>query len=323
MNKIPFNKASNGMAEIREHIGGISANIPFVNVSPDIVRSVSFVSKFVGIKVYEEAVTHYHSEDYTKDDFKELNELVWFIQEAMAHKGISEYQAEGGVIFDATGIHIQKSNDKQATAFDWLQDNLYSKYIRSAYKAIEDLITCLNTYRDKITSWKDSDFEKKSKALFIRSASEFDGSLFIDESQRLYLSLLSIMRRIESREIKDVLKDRFDKLKAESELNEDEKNLRLMACDAIAHIAMSKAIIQFPIEIMPDGVVEKFKSFFSSLNATKEARQSVTEKAHAYYINEGNRILKEISDFIFNLDKTEEEVLPQSRLSRSRNSIAF
>ena len=322
MIQIPFNKDDNGMSEIKEHIGGISADIYFNNVKPDIVRAASFVTDVVGKPIYNSLLTHYLSDEYGSAEKAELNEAVWHLQEAMAWKGINEYVAEGEVMFDNTGIHIQKSNDKQATAFEWQIDKLLSKYVKTAYTGIENLLTCLNATPDKFTAWKDSDFAKESKSLFIQSATEFDKSLYTNKSQRLYMSIQSIMRRIEEREIKNVLKERFDALKANNELNDTDKELRMMTCDAIAHLAMSKAIVQFPVEIMPDGVVEKFKSFFTSLNASKEARQSVTNKTQDYYQAEANLILNKISDIVFKLDNPEEEAIALRR-AHSRNSIGF
>lgn len=324
MISIPFNKNDDGMSEIKEHIGGISADINFNNVKPDITRAASFVTDVVGKTIYDSLVDHYHSENFDNSEYKELNEAIWHLQEAMAWKGLNEYIAEGEVFFDNSGIHIQKSNDKQSTAFEWQIDKLISKYIKTAYEGIENLLTCLNATPDKFTAWKDSDFAKESKSLFIQSATEFDKSLYTNKSQRLYMSIQPIMRRIEDNEIKDVLKERFDKLKMNSELSETEKKLRTMTCDAIAHLAMSKAIVQFPVEIMPDGVVEKFKSFFSSMNASKEARQAVAGKTQDYYRAEAKLILNKIADTIYELEKTDEdpELVPVRR-SHSRNSIGF
>lgn len=325
MNKILFNKNNDGIAEIKKHIGGLS-NIRFDYLEPDLTRAIRFVTDVVGDEIYEFAETHYRSNEYlteTTDALKVKNELVYLIQEATAWKGIHAYAVEGSVIFDGSGIHIQKANEKQAQAFEWLIDKLMNKYLVSAYSAIEDLIQFLNKHKDVVTDWADSDYEFQAKSLFIRSASEFDVSLYIDGSQRLYMALQPHMRRLQNNEIRNVVKDRFDRLLAETELTDAEKQMRILCCDAQAFLSMAKAVMQFPLEIMPNSVVQRFTSFFTTMNASKEARTDLIQAALKFYTDEGNRCLAELSALIYNTDKPVDTPDYKPRRSRSRNAIGF
>lgn len=325
MNKILFNKTADGIAEVKKHIGGLS-NVKFDYIDPDLTRAIRFVTDVIGDEVYQVAQTHYLSNEYgteTTDALKVKNELVYLIQEATAWKGLHAYAVEGSVIFDGSGIHIQKANDKQAQAFEWLIDKLMNKYLVSAYSAIEDLIQFLNKNKATITEWADSDYEKQAKSLFIRSASEFDISLYIDGSQRLYMALQSHMRRLQNNEIRNVVKSRFDKLLNETELTETEKQMRILCCDAQAFLSMAKAVMQFPLEIMPNSVVQRFTSMELTQSASKEARTDLIQAAYKFYTDEGNRCLAELSALIYNTDKPADDPGFKPRRSRSRNAIGF
>jgi hypothetical protein len=325
MNKILFNKTADGITEIKKHIGGLS-NINFNYLEPDLTRAIRFVTDVIGDEVYQVAQTHYLSNEYgteTSDELKVKNELVYLIQEATVWKGLHAYAVEGSVIFDGSGIHIQKANEKQAQAFEWQIDKLMNKYLVSAYSAIEDLIQFLNKNKATITQWADSDYEKQAKLLFIRSASEFDVCLYIDGSQRLYMALQPHMRRIQNNEIRNVVKSRFDKLLNETELTETEKQMRILCCDAQAFLSMAKAVMQFPLEIMPNSVVQRFTSFFTTMGASKEARTDLIQAALKFYTDEGNRCLAELSALIFNTDKPTDTPAFKPRRSRSRNAIGF
>lgn len=325
MNKILFNKSSDGIAEIKKHVGGLS-NVKFDYLEPDLTRSIRFVTDVIGDTVYQVAQTHYLGDDYgkeTTDELKVKNDLVYLIQEATAWKGLHAYAVEGSVIFDGSGIHIQKANDKQAQAFEWQIDKLMDKYLVSAYSAIEDLIQFLNKNKATLTDWANSTCEKAAKSLFIRSASEFDTSLYIDGSQRLYMALQPHMRRIQNNEIKNVVTTRFDRLLNETELSEAEKQMRELCCDAQAFLCMAKAVMQFPLEIMPNSVVQRFKSFFTTLNASKEARLELIQAAYEFYLGEGNAILAKLAELIYNTDKTDDAPAFKPSRSFSRNAIGF
>jgi hypothetical protein len=120
-----------------------------------------------------------------------------------------------------------------------------------------------------------------------------------------------------------VVKSRFDKLLDETELSEPEKQMRVLCCDAQAFLAMAKAVMQFPLEIMPNSIVQRFKSMNSTINASKEARTDLIQSAYNFYTGEGNRCLSELSTLIYNTDKPADDPGYKPRRSRSSNAIGF
>ncbi|WP_297095592.1 DUF6712 family protein [uncultured Draconibacterium sp.] len=326
-----LNKSNNGIQEVKTVAGGTVLNFGYENLEPDFRRAIGFVTGTISGAVYTAALTHYKSERFqdadATDEEKVLDGLVLLIQEAIIWKGIYEYVPEGNVIIDNSGFHHQKSNDNQVQAFQWAVNAVAAKYLRNAYNTIEQLLSYLDKKRDNIASWKDSDAEKASLELFVPTAAVFQESVYIDSSRRLFIAMIPIMRRIERVNIKPVLADRFDtiktKLQAKTDLEESEKIMLEHIRIIVPNLAMATAMVQFPVQVMPEGLIEKYTSMFVTQDAGQPARTPLIKVAKEYFTAAGESEITKLNKYIYDLDKLDDDPDYRYRPGVSRKGISF
>ncbi len=326
-----LNKNDNGIEEVKAIAGGTSLSFGYDNLEPDFRRAIRFVTDTISEAVYSAVLVHYKSEryqaDFPTDAEKALDGLVQLIQEAIVWKGLKEYVPEGNVILDSNGYHYQQSNDKQTNAAQWAVNAVADKYLRNAYNTIEELLCYLDTNRDNIAAWKETDAEKASLEMFVPNVAVFEETVFIDSSRRLFIALLPIMRRIERTKIKPVLTDRFSsikgKLKAKTDLSDTEAAILEYIRAIIPNLAMAEAIVQFPAQVMPDRVIEKYTSLYATQDAGQPARTPLIKAAKDYFANAGETEITKLNEYIYNLYKTDDDPDYRYRPAKSRKGISF
>ncbi len=329
--ELMLNKSSNGIQEAKAIAGGVMRSFAYENLEPDFRRAIGFVTGTVSEAVYNAALEHYKSARYQATDAipgeKALDGLVLLIQEAIVWKGLYEYVPEGNVIIDNAGFHHQKSNDQQVQAFQWAVNAVAAKYLRNAYNTIEQLLAYLDKNRDNIAQWKDTDAEKASLEMFVPTAAVFEEAVYIDSSRRLFIAMLPIMRRIERVNIRPVLAGRFDaiktKLKAKTELEASEKTILDHVRIIIPNLAMAEAMVQFPVQIMPEGLIEKYTSMFVTQDAGQPARTPLIKLAKEYFTTAGEAEITKLNKYIYDMDKLDDDPDYRYRPAKSRNSIGF
>jgi hypothetical protein len=236
---------------------------------PSLRQGVRFVARYTGPDVINKALTHYNSDDYTdvftedesKEGKEELDKLVMLIQQSAVVWGFFKYAPIGNVIVNSSGIQVTW-NDRMRPANDWQLDRMGDALKELAFENIDELLSFLfeNSEKLEVESVKAL---LKIKDLFINSAAEFNNWYDIGFSNRFFYELMPIIRDIENRFLKPILKDRFESLKASKDspdLSEVDKQILDAVYPPLAKMSIYEASIRLKRELFVDSLYNKVTS---------------------------------------------------------------
>jgi hypothetical protein len=197
-------------------------------------------------------------------------------------------------------VRIDVENEKMA--WDWMIDRDDEATLNKAHKTTDRLISYLETFRESIPEWKNSDAQKLARSLFINTAKDFDYIFPIDNSRRFFLKILPFMRESERKFLLPVLgKTRFDAMKAaiQSGSFTDEENILQLIKVPLVYFTLSIAVKRLSINMHPSGIFQDYISDRLSMKAKApapaELRHEISKGLLADAQHELENLQKEIS----------------------------
>lgn len=188
-------------------------------------------------------------------------------------------------------------NEKGLTALQEFKDE--ENIQRLAYEAVDVLIERM-TFAN-YTPWTASEKFCQREQLLIRTREEFD-YFYIIGSSRLFVTLLPIMREVQSVHIAPVLGQQYmQRLLTGEEILHGTMNVT--AARALALLTVKKAVERLPVEILPNGVVQvqQTQSVNQRAKAEREARSSVA----ASLADDAKHCLDRLAAMVAELDGTD------------------
>ena len=295
-----FNINNNGTAEFKRAIGFLYKSVDFEKFLPFVEIVKNYLLQYIGNEIYTLAEDHYNSENYLNEEFKELNSLVNLIQDAIARGSYRLYVPSGDITHSNKGRQIFVS-DQEKPAFEWQINKDNQNLIKIEGIAIDTLLSFLDNCQltpapdpeaDPPQTpptpsvgdvWHLSESFKKSKSLFINTTLEFNTHIDIKNSRRLFMLLIPHIARAERNIILPVIGQTwYSEIKSmilngtiEDEGNENHAEMLLLIQQCLPFYAMSKAILQLSMEVLPEGLMINYiTSTQNSANAaTDEQRQ--------------------------------------------------
>ena len=141
-------------------------------------------------------------------------------------------------------------NERGLTALEQWKDE--ENIRRLAYEYTELLVASLD--RGEFTFWTDSEVCRMRHTLLIRSKESFDRYYHIG-SHRLFVTLLPILREVQECDIRPVTGKAL--LADLLEGNDPSEGVILeTASRALALLAIRKAVMRLPVEVLPEGIVQ-------------------------------------------------------------------
>lgn len=285
---------STGTQELKKHLGFLDLKIAFENIKGKIITATNDVIKLIGAETYNLAVVEYKkaAADNTKN-----NDLIFHVRNSISIQAYRKYAPHNDLSHTTAG-RLNRLEDNQKSPFQWMIDADNKALERSYYESLDDLINYLDA---NIESWKETDQYKKTHALFIKTAQDFDDIFPIGNSRLLFLKLAPGIRLAETNEIKPRIgKTLFDTLKATPETNED---LLKKIKDACAYYAMAWAMRRLSVQLFPEGILQGFTSDRLIINANKPSENNEAFAVAAYFEIDANKVFLEIEEIITELNK--------------------
>lgn len=168
----------------------------------------------------------------------------------------------------AAGVRINTDGGNK-TAFQWQIEDLKQEYLaEKGFQFIEDLYKFLEDNQEdyEALGWE-GDLTTNNRQFFIRSATDFNQHVRINESRRVYVNIMPIMKAVEDfriegqlgtdfyQELKDAI--RADTLGGEDS-NADGPEIDLVnkyIAPAVAYLTMSEALLDLNLVITADGII--------------------------------------------------------------------
>ena len=279
--------------EFRVYVAILDKKTDFELLIPDIENAQYELSKIIGHVVYARAEEEYQTSPDPSEEGE--NALVRHVQAAIANIAFRDYTVGNDLRHTLTGrkATINPANEKQAWEFFIERDNEQLNY--RIQKALNRLIDYLD--REKIAEWTASNAYKIKHRVLLSDIELFGRYYPIDNSLALFNQLLPIQLEMQRKYIAPVLGAEllnqmiaidlhdngieseasgsgFDS--AQPPVAPDEQLLRLIeyASPALALWTMATGIKRLSVKLLPEGLVQQFKSSVQSRNSSFPVKSS-------------------------------------------------
>ena len=253
----------------------------------DIILETEKVIKLIGPAVYKLAEDFYYSAEPTGDHL----ELMEHIQLPIAIAAVSKYNQQNILSHEDVGRKLKLDKTKESIGWEWMYDRDDEAHERKAFSALDRLINFLDA--SGLAAWQNSDARKSTKRLFINNTAVFERTYPIDDSGRFYYKLVPFIDEIERNAIKDALgsiryksllqwfqsTDPTDTTDEEVITGGLDNNLLLaLIRDCVPLLTMAVAVQRFSLSILPEGVVQQFRSMSQGRNASQAVLEETRQK---------------------------------------------
>lgn len=160
--------------------------------------------------------------------------------------------------FEGSGFY-QASSSNSKPLYEWQKLDIENVYLEDGWNAIGAAQRYLFSNRDTtaFATWKNSEAEKKTRALFITSAAKFSDYVEIGSSQRTFEALKSIIKEVELLRIKPILGDElFNSLKTNlltAEPNGKHEIAINYINHATANLSLASALVKLEFKMDEEG----------------------------------------------------------------------
>jgi hypothetical protein len=266
----------------------------------------TFIKPVLGNVLYEQlqdlmALNPVPPDDGTAE--ANLVKLIEMIRKPLALYALWLGADEFGVSISSQGIQVIESPTHK-TAPQYRVQNLKENWIRRANTSLDLVLKFLDEHKEDYPGYEQQDTD-----LFIRGTLEFNSEVDIRESRRVFVSLKPIIRSVEKKYIRPTLSaELFDELKAAWKSDEDLTTSQNALLDlirpALAHLTISRALLEISIDILDWGIFDTAGNTFtnvSSKQASNKDRISIMAEANQ---RDGESELKALQQY---LDETASE----------------
>lgn len=283
------------ISEVKKY-ASVNAATDIDSLMPDIIDAEEeYIVKYLGQEQYDALVTQYDANS-TQLDFLNLLEKV---QKPLINLALANYIILNQVQISETGVHIVTDADNK-TAWQWQINDLIEYFMKKGFNGLETLLRYLEAKKSTYTVWAGSSAYTDYKSFFINSAYEFQKYYNIKGSRLTYLSIASIMKRVEDLQVKsaitpEMFKEIKDAIKTGTTLSEDHQSLLELINPAVAYLTIGEACSEMAVEFEADAfVVIQTKGRQDKTTAPNNLLNLKKEKA----CKTGEAYLKDLVDFL-------------------------
>lgn len=313
--RILFNRDGSGTLgaqELSEITGSYYANNNFPKIRMDVELQTEKLIKLIGPEVYKLAEDTYYG---TIADEK-YNDLVKHIQLPIAVAAVLKFNQTNIVSHEDGGRKLKLNRDKESVPWEWMFDRDDQAHERKAFAAIDRLIDFLDA--SDLEQWKNSEAQKLTRGLFVNSVSVFQASYPIDDSGRFFHQVTPFIAEVERNTIRKALGTLSYKTllawhqNIEKETDQsspdavagDLDNSLLLALirECVPLLTMVIAVQRFSLSVLPEGVVQQFKSMNQSTNASQAALEETRRRFILSLQEQANEKLDELKLYIQSAD---------------------
>ena len=280
------NNNQNAILEFRKYCPKLANTTDFEMLIPDIENAEYELRKIIGDAVFDNAEILYNAAE------EQDSVLVLRVQVAVANMAFRDYTITNDLAHSKTGRKavVDAKNEKQAWEFFIDKDNEGLNY--RIQKALNRLIDYLN--KSALPEWVSSNgFLMRNKVL-LSSLDLFERYYPIDSSLSLFNMLIPFQAEQQRIHILPVMgKTLFDQmietLTASGSGGEDETDIAGLvdfAGPALALWTMAIGIKRLSVKLLPEGLVQQFKSSVQSRNASMPVKASEKDFVVSMLLND-------------------------------------
>ncbi|MGJ1419987.1 DUF6712 family protein [Sphingobacterium spiritivorum] len=240
----------------------------FDKIRQDIELETEDLAKIIGDDIIDNGIAILDKSDPSPAELK----LLQRIQLPIALMATYRYYQSNIVSHDQSTRKIKIDSENEKLPWEWMLDRDDDAHLSKAQRAVDRLIKYLEDSDN--SDWKNSDYKKASKSLFVNNTDVFGEYYPIDNSARFYYLATPLLREVQTNELKDALGSDYIKLLEDfqaGQLTEYQNELLDHTRRAQTLLTISLAVKRLNIKVLPEGVVKAVKSERSTVNASRPA----------------------------------------------------
>jgi len=270
-----FNKNNNGIDELQKLTGFLYAYNHFENIRTDIEPAHEDMGRLIGSGVMQIAEDHYLSEQYESpgQENELLTNLVKHVQLPIAYYSIYTFSKNTDVSHEDTGRKVKIDAEREKLPWEWMLEKDERAIINKAHRTTDRLLTFLDNNADNLTEWKDSEARKAILVQFFQNAEQFNSVYPISHSRRFFLHIQPFIAEVERKFIAPILGKRYSEIKEAMKAGtyDDKEKLLPLIRVPLALLSIAVAVDRLAIEVLPEGVFQRYISSTVTQNAKKAA----------------------------------------------------
>lgn len=265
--KLIFNKAQNGITELRQHLSQLFASNEFEGIKAELIVATQQTANIVSREVYDVAQAHYISANYQKESPTEaeqkLDELVQLLQLPIALQAYLFWAPVHDLVHDSSGRR-QRLDEHSKAAYQWQTDAEETKIEARLGIALDALIRFLDANTTQFTQWKASTQYQDLKALLVNSVDAWQQVHPINGSRHILQMLVPFAKHIQATELapsigQDLYNTIITKRKTGTPaLSEHEVKIIELSQAPIVLQAMATAFQRLPVSVLPTGLGQNY-----------------------------------------------------------------
>lgn len=327
--RLLFNKdEADFRQEIKEALGFIDADFPFIKMKSDLRTATSNIIGVIGKETYLILEKIYYDEagtpvEATEGDNLRLLELA---QYAVATAAYRLFAPANDLMHGTNGRKMLTDEDSK-TPFEHMLVASNDELERRSFRAMDDLISLL----DEISAdWRNSDSYKASHRLLVRTTADFDRYHMIS-SRLLLLKLQPDLEFIEKREIlprlgKGALATLKLKVSQDDTLDAQQLELLPLIQEACVNGALSRGVIRLQGTLFPEGLLQKTRGDRTTVKGRVAFLGNQVDQASQFFKQTAGQVYKEIEAVIDSYKPAptiEQEQIDESEISCDENDKFF
>lgn len=291
--------------------GGFYASNNFELVKTDVELETEAIINLISKPVYDKAKASY-IEPTESNPIPDQPELVKHIQLPIAIMSSFRYMQGNMVTHSDNGRKVKINSQSERMAWGWMIEADDRAQLRKAQVATDRLINYLE--ESGLEEWKNSEARTTSRELFVNSTNLFQKTFPIDNSPRFYYTVIPFLRTIQETQVKPALGSDYDALLAEwisGTIPAEKQTILKLIQESMSLLTMAMAARRLSIQVLPDSVVQNFKTEMQSLKSSKNALEDAIRRFRNDLLEEGLEALDKAKQ-LRSGDTTEAIYLPKN-----------
>lgn len=241
-------------AELRDFIPVTSA-FDFNDIKPFIERAErEDIIPYLSQEQYDDLNNDYNNEDVSDPVDADL---LKYVRTPLAAIALHKYIPFGNINVGNAGFTVTETSSEKI-ASQWRTEKLADASLDVYHQGIEQLLLFMEANTAQYTLWFESESYTESKECFINTAIEFSRWFAINKSRRIFVSIKTIMQRMELLHIRSITGQAlYDEIKGQivdDDLSEENKILLDIIRPAVANFTIAIATIELPLLFGRNGI---------------------------------------------------------------------
>lgn len=321
-----INKSGNGAEELQQLTSSYYANNDFDRARTLWILEENKMTALVGGDLMARALSHYNSSAFKKSnpsaEEAKNDKLVELLQIPIAYRTTLRYYQLNTVSHETSGRKVKIDRQNESMAWEWMIDKDDEAQLRMAHETTDMLIDWLETNR--IAEWMNSENRKATRELFVNSIGLFQKAYpMVDFSQSFFYTVVPFLREVQTMALKKALGTHYTPLlqrwtignpesgsgsaiggipSANAEQDEFYDTLLSYVQAVQPLLTMVIAVKRLSLQVMPEGVVQHFKSMVQSRTASQIPLADVVKLHSDNLDKDAKAILDDIKVFIRSAD---------------------